>query len=74
MAIECTEGGQAFPIRYIRVKLHTGKAARSQRCCLDQADETFHTNGSGGKTLDLVQQHGKQHPQAFSAVTAAYEM
>ena len=48
---------------------HSGIAAHSQLCCLDQDDELFHLNGTGGKILDLVQ----QHLQAFSAGTEAYE-
>ena len=55
-------------------KVLTGKAARSRLCCQGQADELFHMNETGGKTLDLVQQHEDQHRQAFSAATEVYEM
>lgn len=52
----------------------TGWAVHSQQCCQDQADEPFHLNGTGGKILDLSQQHGERNQQAFSEGTATYGM
>jgi len=53
---------------------HNGIAAHSQLCYQGQADEPFHLSETGGKILDLGQQHGQQRQQVFFVMTVAYEM
>lgn len=52
----------------------TGQAVHYQLCYQGQADGPFHLIETGGKILDLSQQHGQQHQQAFSVGTATYKM